>query len=125
MNKLILETVQHSRLTDIDEIDPINEKDYVVLEEIRAVLVKYNYVDRFGIILLHKHFDISKDEVLMETTNEKDRVSTIKVEKASVNEKSTLETMWKFGNEITAGTRCVLRCHYDNGHKLRHHIESV
>jgi hypothetical protein len=120
MEKLVLETIQHSKLTDIDEIEPINDLDYEVLEEIKSVFVKHKYVNRFGIILLHKHFDIAEDEVLMETTNEEERISTVKVEKALNSEQNTIGTMWKFGNDIIAATKCVVRCHYFLGHKRKH-----
>lgn len=123
MGTLTLETVQHSKLTDIDEIEPINDNDFTVLEELRAVLAKHDYTERFGVVLLHKHFDVSQDEVLMETTNDQTRTSIVKVEKASeIKKDDTIQTMWKFGrnHEIKAVTECVLVCQKFFGHNLKH-----
>ena len=121
MGKLVLEAIQHSKLHDIEEVEPISDKDYEVLEEIRNILAKHEYTDRFGITLLHKHFDIADDEILMETTDEKARTSIVKAQKADGSEKvNSIETMWKFGDGIKAETKCVLVCHYWMGHKQRH-----
>lgn len=125
MEKIVLESIQHTRLNDIDELEPINEKDYEILDEVREILNKHNYTDRFGMILLHKHFDITENEMLIEETDEINRVSTVKVEKAKGTEKNTIETMWKFGKDVKAGTRCVLRCNYNSGHKAYHSREKV
>jgi hypothetical protein len=122
MEKITLETVQWSKLKEIDTVEPISDKDHVVLTEIREILTKYQYTDRFGVCLLHKHFDVGEDEVLMETTNMDRRVSTIAVEKAG-DHRNTIETMWKFGLREEEITKCVLRCHYWLGHKQRHHTE--
>lgn len=120
MEKLVLETVQYSKLTHIDEIEPINERDFEVLNEIKSILVKHNYTDRFGVTLIHKHFDLAEDEVLMETTDEEARVSIINVQKSSGTEMNTIETTWKFALDIRAETICVLKCHYFLGHKRKH-----
>ena len=123
MENITLETVQWSKLKDIDNVDPISEKDHEVLSELRSVLMRHNYMDRFGVCLLHKHFDLEADEILMETTDTESRVSSIAVEKAG-DSTNTIETMWKFKPGGTGITKCVLRCHYWLGHKQRHHRES-
>ncbi|MDO5970879.1 hypothetical protein Q4Q35_13785 [Flavivirga aquimarina] len=125
MKKLVLETIQHSTLKDIDDVDPICDKDHEVLEEVRQILSKHKYTDRFGLILLHKHFDIATDEMLLEETDVENKVSTVRVEKAKGTEINTIETMWKFSEDIKAGTRCVLRCNYNSGHKAYHSKEKV
>ncbi|MCB0448176.1 MAG: hypothetical protein KDD03_11840 [Gelidibacter sp.] len=121
MKKLVLEAVQHSKLYDIDEVEPINDKDHEVLEEIRNILVKHQYTERFGITLLHKHFDIADDEILMETTDEVARTSVVQAQKKDGQEKiNSIETMWKFSDDIMADTVCKQVCHYFLGHKSRH-----
>jgi len=120
MNQLTLETIQHSKLPDINSVEPISDKDYQVLEEVKSVLVKHNYTNRFGLVLLHKHFDIAEDEILMETTDEYERISTVKAVKSTGNESDTIETMWKFKPDIDAVTVCVLKCQYFLGHKRVH-----
>jgi hypothetical protein len=121
MSSIVLETIQHSKLYDIEEVEPISDKDYAVLEEVRAVIEKHNYTDRFGLVLLHKHFNVADDEILMETTDEETRTSIVKAQKADGSEKvNTIQTMWKFGKGVNAVTECVLYCHYLLGHKQRH-----
>lgn len=122
MNTLKLETVQWSSLKDIDGVEPIGEKDHEVLGELSQVLLKHGYTDRFGVCLLHRHFDISQDEIIMENTDVEARVSVLSVEK-DLGGSNSIETMWKFSNDPQAITKCVLRCHYDKGHKQRHAIE--
>ena len=122
---LVLETVQWGTLTHVDEVEPISEKDYKVLEELGAVLGKYGYHNRFGISLIHKHFEVNPGEIAMEETDEEARVSTIKVVPDS-GDANTIGTQWRFG-QVPGGptmvTKCVLRCHYDSGHKQRHRRE--
>ena len=121
MSNLILETVQHSRLHDIDDIEPINQTDYDVLEEVRDVLKKHNYTDRFGVVLLHKHFDIADDEILMEVTDEEARTSIVTAQKSNGSEKiNSIETIWKFGAGINAVTECVQVCQKFFGHNVKH-----
>lgn len=121
MSNLILEAVQHSKLHDIDDIEPINQSDYDVLEEVREVLSKHNYTDRFGIVLLHKHFEVGEDEVLMEVTDEENRTSLVSPQKASEADiKNSIQTVWKFGHDVKAVTECVQFCHKFFGHNVRH-----
>lgn len=120
MEKIQLETVQWHTLNDIDEIKPINDDDYKVLDEIGSVLRKYGRTNRFGICLLHKHFEIEEDEILFEVTNLEDRISTIKVEKRHTNAEQTIETMWRYEDHANVVTRCVLECSYSGGHKRVH-----
>ncbi|MGQ8365472.1 hypothetical protein [Glaciecola sp. 1036] len=101
MSTIKLEAVQWSSLKDIDDVEPLNEKDYSVLTELREVLLKHGYINRFGIKLLHRHFDISQDEIIMENTDVESRVSVLSVEKDSSKE-NTIETMWRFSDGIQA-----------------------
>ena len=53
-------------------------------------------LDRLGICLLHRHYDIRANEVLVETTDRRQRASTVRpVEASSISESDLLETMWK------------------------------
>lgn len=118
--KIELKTIQWQELPDINDVEQISSKDYAVLEELRTVLVRHGYTDRFGVTLLHKHFDLNDDEVLMERTDEVARVSTLSVETRKNSSKTTIETMWKFGNTIVGATVCKQMCDYNKGHKLVH-----
>jgi len=85
--------VQWAGSKDLHEVSPINGSDYACLAEIRDVLRKHRKQDRFGVALLHKHFDLDKDEVLMESSDPRSRVLTIKpTRRAEIGE--TIATMW-------------------------------
>ena len=125
MDKLTLETIQWTSLSDIDNIDPISDKDYEVLAELRSVLLKRGFHNRFGICLLHRHFDLSANEVLMETTDPEARISTLKVEDAAATSSGSIGTMWRFSPDTPplVAVKCVVRCHTAIGHTRRHMLD--
>ncbi|MCE6978587.1 hypothetical protein EI534_14595 [Pseudomonas frederiksbergensis] len=120
MNRIHLETVQKGALPDIDDVQPLSDTDFEVLKEIGEVLRKHKFAQRFGICLLHKHFDLQEDEELIEETDIEKRISTTRAQKISKQSGRTIETMWRFSNGIQATTECVLKCDYNNGHKKIH-----
>jgi hypothetical protein len=63
-------------LPSIDEMPPLSESDQVVVDEIRQVLIKHDALDRFGITLLHSHFELKGDEVLVEHVDRTARTLT-------------------------------------------------
>ena len=83
MTQVILEPMQWSTLDHIGDVEPIGEGDAACLEEIRQVLAKHGGLSRFGVTLLHSHFDMADDEVLMETTDLSLREHRIRPMKAS------------------------------------------
>jgi hypothetical protein len=85
--------VQWSKLLPFDEVEPVNEGDLECLSEVREILKKHGKRDRFGVALLHKHFELEAGEVLVETTDEVARVQMIKpVQKESIT--GTVGTIW-------------------------------
>lgn len=69
VDKIVVQPLAWNTLKDIDEVRKIDDTDAPCLEEIRAVLEKHNCLDRFGISLLHSHFQVADDEILLETTD--------------------------------------------------------
>ena len=65
-------------LADVDSVRQISDDDAACLREIRDVLARHGALDRFGVSLLHSHFGMAPDEMLMETTDESARVQTIR-----------------------------------------------
>ena len=118
---VILEAVQWSSLEDVDDVKPVDDQDYVVLEEIRQVLAKHGSTERFGICLLHRHFDVAPGEVAVEYTDTAKRISTVRVEPQGP-EGDYLQTMWRFGSDPEGVTVrvCVRRCNNVDGHKNEH-----
>lgn len=124
-SRVVIEPVQWATLLHIDDVEPISDKDYAVLEELRQVISKHGYENRFGISLIHKHYELSENEIALEETDEEARISTIRAADDPGAAK-TIETMWRFAKSargVTSVTQCVQRCHYMLGHKLRHHRE--
>src|SRR6202012_5546254 len=81
MNQVVLETVQWSSLPDVDDLEPVGAQDHAVLAEIADVLKRHGYTQRFGVCLLHRHFDVANHEVAMEITDVEARTSIVRVEK--------------------------------------------
>lgn len=126
MMTIALNPMKWSDLTHVDNVEPLVTSDEKVLQEVRDVLERHNALNRFGVFLVHKHFDMAPDEYILEETDEEARLQTLRVVRGDNPDERTIQTAWQFDkNEITAGTRCVLRCHYDSGHKQRHKRESV
>ena len=78
MNKINVEETKWSSMPDIHGVIEFSEEDTDCLKEIRDVLKKHNVMDRFGITLLHTHFDIAEDEMLLETTDVEQRTQLIR-----------------------------------------------
>lgn len=81
MSRLVVERVQWSTLNDVDVVEPLGEHDHAVLSELRDVLIRHGFTSRFGICLLHRHFDLADDEIAVEDTDVGSRVSTVVVRK--------------------------------------------
>ena len=90
---LEMTSVQWANLLPFDMVEPVNEGDLECLREVREILKKHGKRERFGVALLHKHFDLEEGEILVETTDEVARVQMIKpVQKGSIA--GTVGTIW-------------------------------
>lgn len=69
MTQLNVSAMQWSKLDYIDDVQPIGDQDAACLLEIRDVLAKHGKLDRFGVSLLHSHFQLDDDEMMLETTD--------------------------------------------------------
>jgi hypothetical protein len=61
-----------------DAVEPLGDDDRAVLADVREVLRRHNALDRFGVTLLHSHFDLGADETLVEFVDPANRVMTTK-----------------------------------------------
>jgi hypothetical protein len=124
MTTLEMAPTQWGRYKDIEDVEPINDNDLDCLAEVSAVLKKHGKRERFGIALLHKHFEMNSDEQLVEYTDEVNRILTIKpVKKAEAG--NTIETIWELGDgkgvhKVSLG--CSLACwtNVQGGHSRSH-----
>ncbi|MGH9444140.1 MAG: hypothetical protein ACRD4Q_13765 [Candidatus Acidiferrales bacterium] len=71
--QVVVQPMLWASTKDIEEVEPVSDKDADVLSELREVLVKHNAVDRFGIMLIHKHFDLAENEQMVEFTDLENR----------------------------------------------------
>ena len=119
--QVVIMPTQWAHLPDISDVPQISEKDHKILSDLREVLQKHNATERFGVNLLHRHFDIGDDEILVEYTDEIARTQTIKVEKLSdlTIGDGVIETNWTFDREA-ASTACRGVCVYNQGHRRQH-----
>jgi len=108
----------------IDDIQEFNANDEAVFDDIRAVLNKHGASKRFGVTLLHKHFELHDDEVLVETCDEQARMLSIQpVRKSELSGAETIQTMWSFtAAGAQASASCKLMCYVDEDriHEKKH-----
>ena len=94
---LTMAPTQWGRYRDIEDVEPINDSDLDCLAEVSAVLKRHGKRERFGVALLHKHFEMASDELLLEHTDAQARVLTIKpVKQGEAGE--SIETIWELGD---------------------------
>ncbi|WP_307806356.1 hypothetical protein [Streptomyces sp. FH025] len=65
------------------------------MSDLVAVLERHGNLDRFGLCLLHDHFPVASDEILVETHDSDARTLHIQVEKASTT-KHAKASQWRF-----------------------------
>lgn len=106
------QAIQHllPSLMDIDEVRPVDDRDAACMEEVRAVLERHGSLERFGLVLLHQHFDLAADEVLVETIDVENRILTTQPHKANTAV-DAIETVWRFDGP--RGQRCERQCVQD------------
>ncbi len=100
-----------SALPRIDEVAPMGERDRAVMDEIRSVLVKHGALKRFGVTLLHSHFDLADDEILVETVDAEKRTLTIRPmpAKEAMAAGDPVETSWRLDSP-SGKPECVIHC---------------
>lgn len=123
MQNIQIAPMQWAALPDIADVSRLEETDHACLDEVRTVLLKHKAIGRFGVHLVHKHFDLAPDEVLVEYTDSDARTLQCRVEKRQDDAEiahDRIETMWSFVGE--GATRvCDQQCVYNNGHANRHY----
>jgi len=84
-------------LPDIQDAAGLDESDERCLEEIRTVVLKHGKSSRFGAVLLHRHFQLGDDELLVEHCDEVTRTLTTKPTSSDeVIERDYTPTVWRF-----------------------------
>ena len=116
-----MQAFQWSKFPRINAVEHnLNDQDKECLREVAAVLKKHSREWRFGVSLLHSHFDVADDEVLLETNDPKDQSLWIRpVPKAQVADDQIVATAWCLASgEPQMG--CV--CKKLGGDHVHHHM---
>lgn len=109
MNTLTVQATKWSRLNDAEDVDGISPADADCLHAIQSVLQQYHALDRFGINLLHRHFALQDDEILLETTDEHTRLQTVRPVKRDAATGAMKVTAFRFADGDALG-RAALYC---------------
>jgi hypothetical protein len=121
MSAVALNALQWSSLEHIDNVRPIDDSDAACLEEIRLVLAKYGNLRRLGVALLHSHFQLADDEMMLETTDVEQREHWVRPVKKSVLKEAGLEAQTTIVRFDESGYSQYCSCSVDeHGHTNRH-----
>lgn len=90
-------------LPDINDVAPLSVDDVDCLAEIRIILERHDALHRFGIALLHAHFPLDEDEVLLEHVDEESRTLIHRVVKrADLAGSAVVGTIWRLADMPTS-----------------------
>lgn len=104
------------RTPKFDEVKPYSSDDETCFRELREVLLKHDAIDRFGVCLLHEHFPMDDEEMLLETVDEQARTMTISPARMTGEESGVLETIWRFSPYADMGSptqKCIQGCKWE------------
>jgi len=104
---------EHRGLVHIDDAETFNpQKDQPLFDEIKSVLAKHGATHRFGVTLLHKHFDVMEGERMVEVCDEETRTLTLRPTTTPAGAEETyVGTNWRFdtGSPVV-NQRCFADC---------------
>lgn len=111
MGRIVIAPVQWSSLKDIDDTRPVGEADFECLRDIREVLKRHGALDRFGVALLHSHFNLNSDEVWLEECDEENRILVTRPVRETDAGEGNVGTIWHLrDDDIHAGRWCRKYC---------------
>jgi len=109
MSSIAINPIQWTSIANIDAADTtFTEEDAACLAEVRQVLVKHGRLAKFGVTLIHKHFELRDHEYLLETIDEENRTLTMNVVDQSLLS-GCIPTQWSLERE-TAAQWCRSYC---------------
>lgn len=99
-----LQSNAHSTMTNsfefVEHSEALDGTDFECFSEIKKVLEKYGKSDRFGVALLHKHFEMEGQEVLVETTDVENRSMSIQPQILDSSNINMIDTQWYLGGSM-------------------------
>ena len=120
MKELVIKPMQWAKTADLHDVSPLDESDVTCMQEIREVLMKHEKVDRFALHLIHKHFDLDDDEILVEYSDPSPREQFFRVEKRTDDiMQHSIPTTWTL-EQMEPMARCTCAYRQGKGHLGRH-----
>lgn len=120
MKRLTIAPLHWSRLPELRQVPPLDDDDLVCMGELRAVLARHGRLDRFALHLIHKHFELGADEVLVEYSDPAMREQWQRVElRTSAALHDAVPTTWTLAAAAPLAV-CVCAYEVDRGHLGRH-----
>ena len=120
MHQLTIQPLQWRRLKDLREVAPLDERDLACMAELRDVLARHGRLERFAVQLIHKHFELTDGEVLVEYSDAARREHRLCVERRdSAAARGAIPTTWALDRQQPL-VACVCAFRTDQGHLGRH-----
>jgi len=120
---------QWNYLPDIHDTKPLTAAERTCLDDVRDVLARHGCLERFGVTMLHKHFEMADDEILVEQADEASRrlvTKPVKVALVQAEMPTAYETQWHWQRNANGEVSqiCNVRCFPGNyespGHVSKH-----
>jgi hypothetical protein len=103
------------------DLVPFSGADAECFRDIRDVLQRHGALKRFGVFLIHRHFDIADDEEMTECTDHEGRTLTITPrKKADIDPATSTPTNWIFTESEQVAAACCECARNTGGHLGRH-----
>ena len=110
----------------IHETLPRQDSDDACFQEIKEILKRHGLEHRYGLTLLHKHFELSDDEILVEHTDpEKRMLTSVPMKVTEVPASNLMEVTWSLATDATLSV-CLIKCYYEyalTSHVKYHSVE--
>jgi len=117
-----LSTNPYEELRHIDDTQEPLAEEQAQLERLAAFMAEEGMTEKFGITLLHKHFEVADDEMLIETCDPEKRtlmIRPVKKEELANLMDGFRQTQWRYDGAF--GLCCVLICvNRGTGHSIAH-----
>ncbi|MGP6427116.1 hypothetical protein [Pseudomonas pharyngis] len=96
------------------EAKPLGPEDTTFISELHALLERHGNINRFGVLLLHDHFSVKGDEIMLETNAPHARTLHMEVVKRTDLPAGKF-TSWRLSGskkgEVEALTFCGRACY--------------
>jgi hypothetical protein len=85
----------------IHDVEPVDNSDQACLDEVKGVLERHGKTQRFGVALLHQHFELGENEVLIEHCDLDARRLTTEPQPATEEVlEHYIPTVWRFDGHV-------------------------